>query len=199
MDLSMHVNGYKNAMKYFPNCFDRYWHLKNDDKLDSKINKRFANYRKNEHCDYISIIEGMEYIKVLKGTLESLDHIKDIEIKKLYFKYDDVITFGIKYRKDEDNDLLILSILRSAVLEILVSMDRLIKCFPGDNRCAKIYDFILEWNLLFDFDLYYSYQMIYDFLIELRNLGKETSFVNNVSLLNTTLEKIEHKNKTLKK
>lgn len=151
MDLCEHITGYSLALEYFPNLFTKHLKFKYDYELEKKISKKLEKFRGNDNIEYEDLLLAINYIKYLHSMKDTFDNIKDISIKSLYLRYDDIVVSGDN-RGDGYNYLFLLSILRVPVLQILRSMDSRISSFPKDKKSKDIQSFVSKWNQLFSSD-----------------------------------------------
>lgn len=199
MDLCEHINNYSLALEYFPNCFDSHLKLKNDDKLQNKLFKRMERLRKDNDVEYEDLLLGAKYIEYLSSEKERFNDITNIELKSLYLRYEDLLSFGEK-NGEGYNYLFLLSILKRPILETFNSMDS-VYSFPMENTQKEIKLFVSKWNCLFSSGRKeYDYINLNIFLQELSDLTKHDPMLRrNDTVLEDALIQMQENPYVLKK
>lgn len=200
MDLYEHINGYSLALEYFPNCFDSHLNLRNSGRLDSKVNRRVNVLREDNDIEYNDLISGANYIKYLSTMKEIFDHIQNVDIKSLYLRYVKTLKQGSK-KGDGYNYLFILTILKSPILEMLNSIDKMICNHSKNDKSLNFMNFISKWNQLLEVDYKgYNYINLGTFISELSDVCRDVpNFMEYNSILDSSVAQIRDNPRVLRR
>lgn len=183
MDLCEHISGYEKAIEYFPKCFDRRLKIKYGEKVNSYLLKRFDTLWKKENIDSEEFLEGYDYITYLQKEKMIFSNLKSREIKTLYIKYDNLLSFGDKLNSGYEY-LLLLSIARIPILRVLEALEHVISLNQDENKIKEIKDFLSRWNMLLSNDRYgYNYIHLGYFIDDINRISKDNPLLmgyNNI-------------------